>query len=196
MYVAIEGVDTSGKTTQINALKARFPDAIFTKEPGATSLGDSLRSMIFSQSLCKETELFLFLADRAEHYEHVLMPNKNALIISDRSLISGIAYAKGFDDDFLMWANRIALKGTLPDVVVLLYCDADTLKQRLKNKALLDNIEQRGIDYLLETQERMLQSCSKLNLCTEYFDASKAQESLTDKIQEAITKHTLRADER
>src|SRR3989339_997960 len=94
MYITIEGIDTAGKSTQINKLKEHFPYAIITKEPGGTEVGKEIREKVLStKAKSKKAEFLLFLADRAEHVKEVIEPNRDKLIISDRSAISGIAYA-------------------------------------------------------------------------------------------------------
>ena len=68
MYLVIEGIDTAGKSTQLDILNKKFPQAVFTKEPGGTALGIKLREMALSgEAKSKTAEMFLFLADRAEH---------------------------------------------------------------------------------------------------------------------------------
>ena len=92
MLVIFEGIDCVGKTTQINLLKEIYKDAIITKEPGGTKFGKKIRNLLLNgDEISKKAELFLFLADRNEHYEKVIKPNLNNLILSDRSLISGIS---------------------------------------------------------------------------------------------------------
>ncbi len=87
MYVVIEGIDTAGKSTQLEILKNKFPNAIFTKEPGGTALGIKLREMILSgEANSSLAEMFMFLADRAEHTQEIILKNKNKLIVSDRSV--------------------------------------------------------------------------------------------------------------
>ena len=86
MYIALEGIDLVGKSTQLQMLKNQYKNAIFTKEPGATKLGKQIRELVLSKNdFSKEAELFLFLADRAEHFAKVIKPHLNRLIISDRS---------------------------------------------------------------------------------------------------------------
>ena len=99
MYVVIEGIDTSGKSTQIQELKLALQEAIFTFEPGATPLGKKLRKILLEDSieLDSRAEMLLFLADRAQHAHEILKANPDKLIISDRSLISGMAYAKEYE---------------------------------------------------------------------------------------------------
>jgi len=118
MYIAIEGIDTAGKSTQIEALAKNFQDAIITKEPGATAIGKEIRELVLSaRAQSKEAEFLLFLADRAEHVKEVVEPNIDTkMIISDRSAISGIAYALtqgNIAEKQLVELNHFATKKTL-----------------------------------------------------------------------------------
>ena len=151
MYVALEGIDCVGKSTQISLLKKEFKEAIFTFEPGATELGKHLRELLLKsdKKISKKAELLLFLADRAQHFDELLCENKDRLIISDRSLISGMAYAKDFDLELLFNLNSFALNKLLPQKIVFLSIDIKNLKKRLEKKEQ-DKIEQRGFEYFLE----------------------------------------------
>lgn len=95
MLINLEGIDGAGKSTQIALLASTFKDAIITKEPGATPLGEQIRKIILGDNLniCHQAEMFLFLADRAEHYEKIIKPNRDKIVFCDRSFVSGIAYA-------------------------------------------------------------------------------------------------------
>lgn len=95
MLINLEGVDGAGKSTQIAFLASTFKDAIITKEPGATPLGEQIRKIILGGNLniSHQAEMFLFLADRAEHYEKIIKPNRDKIVFCDRSFVSGIAYA-------------------------------------------------------------------------------------------------------
>lgn len=95
MLINLEGIDGAGKSTQIAFLASTFKDAIITKEPGATPLGTQIRKIILGENLniSHQAEMFLFLADRAEHYEKIIKPNRDKMVFCDRSFVSGIAYA-------------------------------------------------------------------------------------------------------
>lgn len=95
MLINLEGVDGAGKSTQIALLASTFKDVIITKEPGATPLGEQIRKIILGENLniSHQSEMFLFLADRAEHYEKIIKPNRDKMVFCDRSFVSGIAYA-------------------------------------------------------------------------------------------------------
>jgi len=172
MYIAIEGIDTAGKSTQIELLKEKYKNALFIREPGQTEIGKQLRQMIFTQNISKKTELFLFLADRSETIETIIKPNKDKMIISDRSLISGIAYGlEFFGMENLSIFNAFATDKFYPDLVIILKLDRDTLEKRLMSKTH-DNIEKRGVDYLLSIQDNLIYTCEYLNIDTLILDAS------------------------
>lgn len=183
MYVVIEGVDTAGKSTQLDILKKNHTEAIFTKEPGGTEIGLKLREMALNgEAKSKTAEMFLFLADRAEHIEQIIKPNENKMIISDRSVISGISYAKDLPLEVVTSLNLIATQNTLPSHVILLELSKEELTKRLGNKSN-DSIESRGIDYLLDIQERMKKTIEMLNLNHIYIDASLSIEEIAEKVK-------------
>ncbi|TLD82390.1 dTMP kinase [Helicobacter sp. MIT 11-5569] len=186
MYIALEGIDTAGKSTQITLLKEIFKNAIFTFEPGATPLGQQIREILLTtEILSSKAEMLLFLADRAEHYASVIAPNVDKLLISDRSLISGIAYAKGFDFQLLESFNAFVMDNMLPNKAILLEVDKQTLEYRLSQKGK-DKIEQRGIAYLLELQERLKETMLHLNVESLSINASLPRDSITTQIVEFI----------
>ena len=191
MYVVFEGVDTSGKSTQVDLLHALFPDAIKTKEPGGTKLGMHLRELILHKGVNNhKTELFLFLADRAEHYHDIIKPAEGKMILSDRGLISGIAYAlanhESYEMDFLIALNRFALDDTLPDKVVLLLTNETLIKKRLGEKSA-DFIEKRGIAYLLKIQAIMIEVLEALAIDYITIDASKKREIIHQEVKDFIS---------
>ena len=186
MYITIEGIDTAGKSTQIDMLKKEYKNALFIKEPGFSPLGAKLRKIIFEDEISKKAELFLFLADRAETIEKNVKPNLDKLIISDRSVISGIAYGmEFFDFDLLVNLNRFATNGIFPQKVIILTLDKKTLKERLSQKTH-DNIEKRGIDYLLNIQENLIQTCNRLEIPYILINASNSIEEINFRIKRSL----------
>jgi dTMP kinase len=189
MYIAIEGIDTAGKSTQIELLKKEFKDVLFIKEPGYTEFGKKIREIIFKDDISKKTELFLFLADRSETIEKVVKPNLDKNIISDRSVISGIAYAmEYFDFDLLVNLNKFATDSIFPNLIIILKLDKDTLKYRLSQKQH-DNIEKRGIEYLLKIQDNIITTCNRLEIPYFLIDASKSVEDIYFRIKKAICEY-------
>lgn len=185
MYVVFEGIDTCGKSTQIELLKPIFPDAIFTKEPGGSKIGAKIREIILmTKNLDFYTEFFLFLADRAQHYKEVLLPNKDKKIFADRSFISGIAYAK--DKMKESWEyNLFVMRDMLPDKVILFYIDRESLEERILQKDH-DVIEQRGIDYLMKIQDNLLEVVEKLDCKKLLIDATKPRDFIHQQVLKFI----------
>ena len=185
MYIAVEGIDTAGKSTQIAKLQKKFPHAVITKEPGATEIGKEIREMVLSaKAKSKKAEFLLFLADRAEHIKEVIEPNINKMIISDRSAVSGVAYAltQGeIDKKDLVSLNDFATNGIYPKKVFLLKLTKDELEYRLSQKEL-DGIELRGSEYLLKIQDAIIEAAQLLDIPLIEIDASKSIDEITKNI--------------
>jgi len=163
MYVVIEGIDTAGKSTQLEILKQKYPEAIFTKEPGGTQIGTKIREMVLNgEAKSKVAEMFLFLADRAEHSYQVVKKNPDNIIISDRGFLSGIAYAKTAPLEIAISLNIMALNGAIPDKIIILELTKEELEYRLSQKEQ-DSIEKRGSEYLLDIQSRMIEAINMIN---------------------------------
>lgn len=176
-YVAIEGIDTTGKSTQIALLRERYKNALFTKEPSEGDFGATIRNLALHGGLSNLTQCMLFLADRANHTQTLIAPNANRLIISDRSLISGVAYADSLDFELSLQINRAVAK--MPDLAVILETNEAILKARLAQKEN-DNIESRGIAYLLEVQERIIKSAKSLGIKTLRIPCDKPKEEILE----------------
>ena len=192
MYIIFEGVDTCGKSTQVNLFAKRHDNIVVTKEPGGTKVGQKFREILLEndEKLSINAELLLFLADRAEHYEKVVKPAMNQkTVISDRGLISGIAYALAnhpeLDSEFLIQINKFALGGNLPDKVILFQTNHELIASRLGDKKQ-DNIEKRGIEYLLEVQNLMQKILDSLHVQYLIIDASNSIETIYKQIEEYI----------
>jgi dTMP kinase len=189
MYVLFEGIDTCGKSTQIELISQKHPEIIVTHEPGGTAFGKKAREILLSDSLAsKRAELLLFLADRAEHYQEVISPNQDKVIISDRGFLSGIGYALAngdFDFDELVSLNRFALEGHFPDKIILFLTDMKTLEARTSMKSL-DGIELRGLEYLLTVQEHMKESILKLGIPHLFVDATEEIETIHTQITDYL----------
>ncbi|MBD3840655.1 MAG: dTMP kinase [Campylobacterales bacterium] len=192
MYIVIEGIDTAGKSTQLDILKNKFPNAIFTKEPGGTQLGLKLRSMALNgEASSKVAEMFLFLADRAEHAQKVIKNNRSKMVISDRGFLSGIAYCLQFEIQTLIPLNLLALDNNIPSKIIILKLTKEELEYRLSQKEN-DSIESRGSEYLLSIQGRMLEAIEIINQTIEnkidllVVDASHSIEVIAQQIEDFL----------
>jgi len=141
-FVAFEGGEAAGKSTQSERLAARL-GAVRTREPGGTSLGGAIRRLFLDPAtgdLDARTEALLMAADRAHHVREVVRPALAAgrHIVTDRYLYSSIAYqahGRGLDPAGVAMLNRWATDGLLPDVVVLLDVPVDVARARVAGVA-------------------------------------------------------------
>lgn len=189
MYVLFEGIDTCGKSTQVELLAEKLNNTIVTKEPGGTEFGKQAREILLNDSLTsKRAELLLFLADRAEHYAQVIKPNKDKFIISDRGFLSGIGYALAngnFDFEHLLELNKFALEEDFPDLIILFITNMETLSKRTSEKTL-DGIELRGLEYLMSVQAYMQEVLERLEIPYLLIDATKEIKTIHQEIYKEI----------
>lgn len=192
MYVLFEGIDTTGKSTQVELFAKRHSDVLTTKEPGGTALGLKLREILLqsTESIGYNAELLLFLADRAEHYEKIVKTSREkSLIISDRGMLSGVAYALAnhptLDRDFLIALNKFTLEDKLPDKIVLFITNKDLISARLDAKNH-DSIEQRGLAYLLDIQKLMQDIVVSLGIPFSLIDATQSIEDIYKQIEDFL----------
>lgn len=190
MYILFEGIDGAGKSTQIARLAVTYPQAIVTKEPGGTKLGENLREILLKENdLNKRAEILLFLADRAEHFGKIIKPNLDKMILSDRGFVSGMAYALAggnFSFEELLNLNKFALQGNFPQKIVFFKADESTLRSRLSSRAEMDGIEARGFEYLLRVQDAMEEILQKLDIRYVTIGAALDEEKITNLIKEFI----------
>ncbi len=135
MFITFEGIEGSGKSTQIALLARRLQAAgrtvVATRQPGGCELGKTLRAILLSletRDLDSRAELFLYLADRAQHVAEVIRPARDAghVVLCDRFADSTVAYqgyGRGLDVSLLASLNEVAVGGTWPRLTVLLDLD-------------------------------------------------------------------------
>jgi dTMP kinase len=156
MWIAIEGIDGAGKSSVISNLQAKLLvkniKAVLTREPGGTELGQKLRTIIETIPHEAPVELFLFAADRQEHYLKIIKPAiaANKLVISDRSVYSSVAYqgyGHGLNIEDIVLVNKIALQNKFPDLLVYLKLDPAVAIERIKlSRSTVTHFEK--LDYL------------------------------------------------
>ncbi len=153
-YIALEGVDGSGKSTVGRALVKRLGDlgeeAILVREPGGTDVGEAVRRLLLdSDSLDHWAEVFLFAAQRAELAREVIAPalEEGTWVVSDRTYYSSIAYqgrARGLGEERVRSINETGLDGVLPDHVFVLDVEPDVALARQDDP---DRIGKEGVDF-------------------------------------------------
>ena len=153
LLITIEGIDGSGKSTLLTALKSQLADLdpIFTREPGATWVGEAVRRAIAEQ-IDPITEASLFVADHAAHLSTLVRPalSKGRLVISDRYSDSRFAYQsvtlKGVVPDPEGWLRAMHNGWSIvPDRTFLLVLSIDDALARLADKSGREHFEKREV---------------------------------------------------
>ncbi len=173
-FVTIEGGDGSGKTRQVGLLdeylNSRGVSRLLTREPGDTPLGKDLRKLLLEgrpESLSDETELFLILADRAQHVREVVEPalGQGKLVVSDRFADSTLAYqgyGRGMDLALLRRLNLMATGGTMPELTIILDCPVEVALARAAKRLDPDaareyRFESEGVAFQRRVREGFLE---------------------------------------
>ncbi|MGA8662468.1 MAG: dTMP kinase [Candidatus Cybelea sp.] len=154
MFVVIEGIEGSGKSTLHKGLVERFGvegrDVVVTREPGGTATGDAIRSIFLDRTLTIEplTEAFLVSAARVQHVAEVIRPAlaQDRLVLCDRFTDSTLAYqgyGGGLELASLQRLCGEATGGIQPDLVLLIDLPIDVARARLQERYVLDRVESR-----------------------------------------------------
>jgi dTMP kinase len=132
MFITLEGIEGSGKTTQMhrlrNYLENRGYSCVLTREPGGTALGEKIRAILLdpaSTELVPMAELLLYMADRAQHIDSLIKPclADGKVVLCDRYFDATVVYqgfARGLDTGFICDLHRKIFNDLKPDITFLL----------------------------------------------------------------------------
>ncbi|MBM3198503.1 MAG: dTMP kinase [Chlamydiae bacterium] len=152
LLLSFEGIDGSGKTTLIEGIYSRLSQerksVLRTRAPGGTGLGRKIRQLLLHEELAMvdRAELFLFLADRAQHVRECILPalNLGQLVLCDRFNDSTVAYqgvARGLDATFVRSLCSFATEGLEPHLTFYLDINPRESLQRVTRVSGRDRIE-------------------------------------------------------
>ena len=156
LFITFEGADGCGKTTQMNLLKDYLIqngyEVVLTREPGAKGLGEQLREILlnYDGEVADRCESFLFLADRAQNIETIVIPSikQGKIVLCDRHIDSTVAYqgyGRGLDLDEINYLNNIATGGIKPDLTYVFDVDVETSAKRVGDEK--DRMESAGKEF-------------------------------------------------
>lgn len=157
MFITLEGIDGSGKTTQLNLLKeyleSQNEKVITLREPGGTEFTEKIRELLLNKSyeLNSFTELMLFEASRSYLVENVIKPKleEGYFVICDRFFDSTTAYqgfGRGLEINFIEKCNQMAVKSIIPNITFYFSINLESKLQRI-GKRENDRIEQSGEEF-------------------------------------------------
>jgi dTMP kinase len=194
MFVTFEGIDGSGKTTQVGLLRellqARGQEVVATREPGGTELGEGIRELVLhGVDMTPWAEAALYAAARAELVAEVILPalDRGADVICDRYVDSSLAYqgsGRGLGLDRVLELNLSAVSGLLPETTFLLLVDPETAAQRGSRNP--DRIEREGIEFMRRVDEAYRELAAIFAQRVVALDAKKPPHALALEIREHL----------
>jgi len=165
MFVTFEGPEGSGKSTAIrNVAESLEVPCLITREPGAGEVGRRIREILLEgESIDSRCELFLFLADRAQHVASTILPalGDGKVVLCDRHADSTIVYqgyGRGLDLDWLRKLNQYATNELKPDITLLFDLDPVVGLARVTEKDRLDN---EALDFHQRVREGFLKEAER-----------------------------------
>lgn len=193
MFVSFEGPEGAGKSSVIRCLAQLAEESLLrplcTREPGDGPLGARIRDMVLhGENLSPKCELFLFLADRAQHVESIVRPALVAkqLVLCDRYSDSTLVYqgyGRGLDKDLLREWNDFATGGLVPDLTLLLDIDPELGLARIVGK---DRLDSEPLDFHQAVRQGFLAEAEQDPSRWSVVDASRDLETVVDDCWAAI----------
>ncbi len=204
--ISFEGGDGSGKSTQLRLLEGYLSShgraCLCTREPGGTNLGEMIRKVLLEvgdKTISSQTELFLYLADRAQHVQEVIQPAlaSGRIVLCDRFTDSTLAYqgyGRGADLHMLRQMNLVASRGITPDLTFLLDCPVELGVSRTARRMQEQRPTQGRVDRFecekVEFHERVRRGFQELaqaepeRICV--LDASRSIQEVHDQIRQIV----------
>lgn len=196
MFITLEGIEGSGKTTQINHIvdfvKMKGHEYLITREPGGTYIGEKIRAILLdtkSKHLTPHAELLLYISDRVQHVEEYILPalKKGVTVICDRYYDATIAYqgyARGLDVQMVQKLHELVLEKPIPDMTFLFDLSPEIgIKRAWKriNEGLTNRSETRFEEERLAFHQKVREGYLKLAACEpRRFFIINAEQSVSD----------------
>lgn len=200
LLITIEGIDGSGKSTQINFIKNYLEqigcNVLVTREPGGTEISEKIRSIILdpeNKNMGSITELLLYASARAQLVFEVIKPALYAgnIVVCDRFIDSTIAYqgyGRGINIDSIICVNNLALQGVQPDLTILLDISPENALKRRLPPLSFDRIEQEDNEFYRKVSEGYRSLAKKYPERIKSIDADRCREDVFNDIKIYIDK--------
>ena len=195
LFITFEGADGCGKTTQIDLLNKYLQDknceTIVTLEPGGSDIGKNLRQILLHHEgyVSPRAELFMYLADRAQHVDAVVVKNveQGKIVLCDRhidSLVAYQGYARGGDIEKINFLNEIATNGYKPNLTLVFDVDSEIAQTRVGK--VKDRLEKEGLEFHKKVRFGYLELAKKYPDRIKVIDANKTIEEVFEQVKKII----------
>ena len=208
-FITFEGIDGSGKSTQLRMLTVSLRDAdidvLATFEPGDTPLGKRLRKAFLEteEVVAPIAELLLFAADRAQHVEHLIRPALEAgrVVISDRYADATAAYqgaGRGFDEKTVAQVIELATNGLMPDLTLFFDITIETATKRMSDRqgteAVVNRMDRETADFYSRVRDAYLDIARREPGRFRIVDANGSPEETHAKVLDIVTEFLAGGD--
>jgi dTMP kinase len=203
-FVTFEGVEGCGKSTQAELLRLELEKegfrVVYTREPGGTEIGERIRQILLDHRLQRMeplTELFLYLAARAQNVQELIRPalDNGAIVICDRYADASLAYqgaGREIGSPRVMELNRIATFGLEPDLTVLLDVPVEVGMKRksmsVEGATGHDRIEREELDFHSRVREGYLALADQFSDRVVVLDGTLKREELAGRVSSLVSK--------
>jgi dTMP kinase len=209
MFICFDGIDGSGKTTQVRLFCEWLASLRFAfqlvRDPGTTPLGERLRAILLQSkktddpvetaeiAIGARAETLLYMAARAQLVEEAVLPAKarREIVVADRFLLANLAYqghGRGADLDTMRQVGAWVVGDGWPDVTFLLDMPADRALARIERKH--DRIESEGPEFLERVRQGFLEEARRYPGRVEIIDADESPDEMQTRIR-TIAKELL-----
>jgi len=202
-FITFEGPEGSGKTTQLRILGERLRnaghDVMETQEPGGTAIGVQIRHVLLdakNRELCPTAELLLMFASRAQNVDQSILPALSAgrTVLSDRFTDSTLVYqgvGRGLGADVVYELDRIACRGLVPDLTLLIDIDADTglaraLRRSVRTEDPETRMEEQEMGFHYKVREAYRQLAADEPVRVRLIDGSQTREAVAVEVWQAV----------
>jgi dTMP kinase len=190
-FIALEGVDGSGKSTiarrLVLALQEEGRRAILTREPGGTAIGEQIRTVLLGQqssSMFPTTEMLLFAAARAQLVGEVILPalREGQIVVADRFSDSSLAYqggARGLARDSVIQAQFLATGGLVPNLKILLDLPIEAaLRRRMADSHQVNRLDREAVQFHSRVRDAYLLLVEQDRARWRVIDANRPEEDV------------------
>jgi dTMP kinase len=199
LFIAFDGIDGAGKTTQIIRLRewleARDIQIAQFRDPGATPLGEAIRDILLHREevpLGMTSEMLLYMAARAQLVTESIKPalEEGKCVLCDRFLLANVVYqghAGGLDVTTLWSVGNVAIQGIRPDITIVLDLDPEVAASRIQRSQ--DRLEKRGIEYFRRVRQGFIDEHKNASKYSLLVDASQSVDDIHRDIIQFVQPH-------
>ncbi len=202
-FITFEGIDGSGKTTQINLLEAKLSQqgisTLILREPGGTKLSEKIRGILLDRkniNLSPSAESLLFVAARTQLMAEKIKPSleRNQFVICDRYADSTIAYqgyGRGLNVKYLEELNKFATDSIQPDITIILDVDPEKAAIRMASD-VPDRLESAGINFFLKVRKGYYEIARRYPQRCVIIDGSRTESEVFELVLKEVDKKILK----